>query len=792
MIAASLATAGLLAGLCAATPVSAEGRAAPAATPPAAANAGDVRIDGDVTYEPGTGRLLVQNGAVLRRGDVVIRARSFTYDPETGEVRASGGVLLTDPTRVVAADALRAIVDGPWHADGVVAFVKDAPVDLSAVTRAEDARCVGRNRLTFRGDRLRGEASGAFELDGARLTLCDCPGGAAPSWELTARRADVRPGQRAILSWPVLRVTPRFLFIDHPVPVLALPWLYLPLGERQTGILLPEIRSVKGTGLRIAQPVFVTLGRSADLTLTPEYSFGRDAADVDEGDPAVRGLGARLELRWAPAVGADGWAEVAWVHDLDSEPRGEGGDRLGVTGAHAQRISGSTRLGGSLRLAGDPVWVRDLAADDLAGSVPYDRSDLLLSHRRDALVLEGGASYLQPLRPLGLVAGEDSGAFGAGLDAASRLPGASAALLPTGAGPVRLSGRAGVARYAPISGAFDREGGRPAATRGDAQLEAELPLLLGGAISLAPWARGGAAAYGVEGSPSGASNGWGGMGLVLGTELSRRFGALRHAIAPRLEWRWGTGIEGDALAWPAYDAFDRAASGLLSSGPPGPWSQLRAAVETRLTRGAVDVLRLQLGQDWDLRAGRFAETFTNATVVAGRIAADVSARFLAVDGRAEAAAPATIPSAFLDRFTELSAGVALSDGRGDALRARFFSVGPGGSGPLSAGLDPLFDLRPATGERAWATAGARAVAGPATFGYDAHFPGRATFVDTCSGGGGQRRVEAWQAQQHTASISWDSPCRCFRLAALLSVNDCSEISSYKVLLDLSGLGNARR
>jgi LPS-assembly protein len=787
VIAASLATAGLLAGLCAAVPVSPEGPAA-AGTPPSAAP-GDVRIDGDVTYEPGTGRVLVENGAVLRRGEVVIRARSFTYDPETGEVRAAGDVLLTDPTRVVAADALRAIVDGPWEATGVVAFVKDAPVDLSSATALEEARCVGRNRLTFRGERLRGEATGAFELDAARLTLCDCPGGAAPSWELTARRADVRPGERAILSWPVLRVTPRFLFIDHPVPVLALPWLYLPLGERQTGILLPEIRSVSGTGLRIAQPLFVTLGRSADLTLTPEYAFGR--GDVDDGEPAVRGPGARLELRWAPAVGAEGWAEVAWVHDLDREAGGEGGDRLGVTGAHAQRLSDRTSLRTALRLAGDPVWARDFAVDKLAGSVPYGRSDLLLSHRRDPLVLEAGASYLQPLRPLRLVEGEDSGAFGAGLDAASRLPGASAALLPTAAGPVRLSGRAGLARYAPISASFDREGGRPAATRADAQVEAALPLLLGGAISLAPWARGGAAAYAFEGGLSGASNGWGVMGAVLGTELSRRFGALRHAIAPRLEWRWGTGVEGDSLSSPAYDAFDRAASGRLSSGPAGAWSQLRAAVETRLVSGAVDVLRLELGQDWDLRRGRFAETFTNAAFVAGRFAADVSARFLAVDGRPEVAAPPAIPSAFLDRFTELSAGAALSDRRGDALHARFFAVGPGGSGSLLAGLDPLFDLRPATGELAWATAGARAVAGPATFGYDAQFPGRATFVRTCAGGGGQRRVEGWQAQQHTASITWDSPCRCFRLAALVSVDDCAELSSYKVVLDLSGLGSAR-
>ena len=789
MTLAALATAGILARLCA------------AALPAPALPQGDVRIEGDVTYEPGTGRMLVQNGGVLRRGAVTVRARSFTWDPESGEIRAAGGVLLTDPTRVVAADAIRAIVGGPWEAEKVVAFVKDQPADLSAVTAAEDARCVGRNRLTFRGERLRGEASGDFELDGARLTLCDCPGGGAPSWELKARRADVRPGKRAILSWPVLRVTPRFLLVDHPVPVLVLPWLYVPLGDRQTGLLLPEIRSVDSTGLRLAQPLFVTLGRSADATLTAEYAFGRAYDPGKPRNPRVRGPGARLELRWAPAPEADGSVELAWLDDLDREEGGEGGGRFAIMGAHAQRLSAATTLRAVLRLAGDPVWVRDFAIGDVARTVPYTRSDVLLSHARDALVLEAGASYLEPLRPLGIGVGAPStlvygisaspsgreyGTLGAGLDGASRLPALGAALLPTAMGPLRLSARGGLARYAPISGDFDREGGRPAATRADAQVEAALPLLLGGAISLEPWARGGGAAYAFEDGEDGASSAWGVAGATLGTEVSRRFGALRHAIAPRLEWRAGTGVAGDRLASPAYDAFDRTGSGLLSSGPPGTWSQLRAAVQTRLAAGAVDVLRLELGQDYDLGGGRFAETFTSAAVAAGPFAADASARFLAVDGRGEPTTPPPFPSAFLDRFTQLSAGVALSDRRGDAVHARFLAVGPGGSGSLLAGLDPLFDLRPTADATASATAGARVAAGPATLVYEATFPGREGH-SICAP---ERVMGAWEVRQHAASLAWDSPCHCFRLVAAVRMNDCGDLG-YSASVDLSGLGGSR-
>ena len=86
------------------------------------------------------------------------------------------------------------------------------------------------------------------------------------TWALRARSADVIPGDRAILTWPVLYV--------HAVPVLPLPWLYVPLGERQTGLLFPEIASTAATGFAFSQPLYVTLGEHADLTLSPGWAFG--------------------------------------------------------------------------------------------------------------------------------------------------------------------------------------------------------------------------------------------------------------------------------------------------------------------------------------------------------------------------------------------------------------------------------------------------------------------------------------------------------------------------------------
>jgi LPS-assembly protein len=337
--------------------------------------------------------------------------------------------------------------------------------------------------------------------------------------------------------------------------------------------------------------------------------------------------------------------------------------------------------------------------------------------------------------------------------------------------------------------------GRPAGTRADGRIELAAPVLVAGAVSLTPYVRGAATGYAFEADRAALASAWGIAGVSAGTELSRRFGSYRHAIAPRLEWRAGSGALGDGLPWPAYDAYDRSGTGLLSSGPPGGWHQLRGAIATRLSRGGSDLARLEVGQDLDLRRRRFGETFASGGATLGPVSVDAGARFLAVDGRGGGAPAPRIPSKVLDRFTELHAGASLADGRGDALRAGFFAVGAGGSGTLVAGLDPLFDLRAAgVDASSGVSVGARAVLGPATLTYDVGFPGRATLAQNCTATG-ERRLEAWEATHHAAGFVWDSPCRCFRLLASASVNDCARSLgdvTFSASIDLSRLGSGAR
>ena len=117
----------------------------------------EVLESGELEYDMATERTVASGGVVLRRGLVIVRAESATYDARTGEVEAWGGVLLTEPGRAVAASGMHAVLDGPYRARDVVAYLKDAPLDLSRCKTLEESRATGRNSVTLRGQEMSGD-----------------------------------------------------------------------------------------------------------------------------------------------------------------------------------------------------------------------------------------------------------------------------------------------------------------------------------------------------------------------------------------------------------------------------------------------------------------------------------------------------------------------------------------------------------------------------------------------------------------------------------------------------------
>ncbi len=832
------------------------GEPAPRSAP--AATQAPVQVEaGTIAYDAESDRYDLAGGVTLKRGEVTVRARTARYDAKTGEVDAAGNVLLLEPGRVVAADGLHAIVDGPYEARQVVAFFKDRPLDLSAVRTLDEVRRTGRNRVTLRGSRVTGEVEGdRFEAYGARISLCDC-GDSLPSWEIRARHADVIPGKRAILTWPVIYITPRFLFMDpekaekmgllRPIPLLPLPWLYVPLADRQTGLLFPELSNTLTTGWAISQPLFVTLGRSWDATVTADYAFGAATAQQLKAAPgkrSVRGPGVSFELRWAPVEGAAGSLRVIDLHDLErtwridssgqSAPSPPHGERLSLSLRHAQRFSDSTFLDAEVAVVNDANYQGDFTGDALLRNTPYGRSALAITHRTQDWLLEGDAAYHIPLTNVGQqdfpvdpangIPRVSYGLFGSNVPVFHRLPSASATLLPVRlAGPLFVSGSAGIARFAPIHGVTGDEGAggigpgdrgypppstvatagaldgqwqpgeRLAATRLALRTDLRAPLALGRYLAVEPWARVTALQYAFETAAEPQLDGWLAGGVTLSTRLTRSFGEgasrIRHVVEPRMEWAWGGLERGPALPAYAYDeldaprAFPVNSNNLplrpLSAMPPGGFQQLRLALRNRLvvpsgtwSRSLID---LDLGQDFDLMAGTRSETYARAGFDLWPVSGSVLARFYAFGAQAPPGAPAPAIRTSLDSFTELRVVLAVKDRRGDDIHGSLLSLGAGASPQTKAGIDSLFDRRPIDlGAIAQGQVGARVRLSGLDASYD-------MLLDARSG----------DIQQHVVTLVWTSPCNCWKLGVTYAIYP-NQGTAFQFLLDLSQFTNGGR
>ena len=810
---------------------------------------GDVSFDADqVIWHGENGTYDLSGGVVVRRGTVVLRARSATLDPETGEVQANGDVLLLDATRAIRADGVHAFLDGPFEATNVIAFKKEKPLDPTRIGSFAEARR-GRNLLTFSADRVEGEDEDHYTLYGVRFTLCDCGEGHAPTWELGSPRARV-DGERMALSWPVLRLAP----FGHQVPVLILPWLSLPLTDRQTGFLFPEVSSRPAiTGWSLGFPLYVTLGRSADMTVTPEYFFG--PANGHNPGGAVQGPGARLELRWAPAPRAEGGVLFHLVDDLDREKLqstelGGHGLRLSIEGGHIQDLGPDTRLVAHLSLSQDSLMFRDFHGIGLPGDAYYSRSDVQVSYRKDPWVLEGGTTYLEPLVPADQARPGPQSWFGLGLPAAQRWPSVGAALVPVWAGPLELDGRAGISRYAPYVGAegelLPTDPGycradtkhlnpsnqtiscpgltqevalgqvplpRPAVTRGEARLQLSAPFLVGDTVSLEPFLRGAVNGYLFDERSSSATL-WGLAGLSASSEFFRRFGTVEHRIIPRLEFLGGPAPwranPGDPF--PAYDLWDRIEADRtvpvevtpgqgsvpvsvvqkLSAAPDSAYAQVRATVESRMNASGGAQFVLALGQDLDARTGQLAETSASLHAAKGPVSADASMGFLAFGGRPPLAQGWA--RSWLDEFTQLHLGVNVHDQRGDAIRASLDSAGSGAVGAQAAGVDALFDLHSTgTPPDAWYNVGAKVPIATAVLDYSARLAARQYPSVQCANSGATRSVDPGHIYLQTATFTWDSPCHCLNAFVSASRDVCDDLS-FNFGVDLSKIfqGAARK
>ncbi|MEM1129802.1 MAG: LPS assembly protein LptD [Pseudomonadota bacterium] len=208
--------------------------------PPTALAADLIRI------EEGSRLVAEGNVEVISEGRR-LTASQLSYDRDTDILTIQGPIVLQDGDQtLVLADAAEL----------------DTELQAGILT---GARVVLNQRLQIAGAELERSEGRFSDLQKVVASSCEiCEDGSPPLWEIRARRV-IHDQEEA-----------QIYFYDAQFRVIGVPIAYFPnlripdpTVERANGFLTPSARSTNQLGPGIKLPYFITLGDSADLTLTP-------------------------------------------------------------------------------------------------------------------------------------------------------------------------------------------------------------------------------------------------------------------------------------------------------------------------------------------------------------------------------------------------------------------------------------------------------------------------------------------------------------------------------------------
>lgn len=590
----------------------------------------DITAD-EVEYVRDEERLFAVGDVRIRSGSLLARALAFEWDGNAREGALAGGVVVVDGQRVVTARELEFNLETrvlELH-DGRVQVKREVSSgELLRLADSDDpltATRPGRNGLTLRACRIAERDDGSYVASDVRLTTCDCKsdgldgdaygGSCRPFLGFSSGNAVVTPDDAAVLWWPLLRI--------FDVPVLPLPPIVFPLSDRRTGLLFPLFTFNGPGGLGLEQPLFITLGESADITWRGGWFFGTEQSAA--GGRGFSGFAQDIELRWAPAERASGRVRVSHFIDRSPVP----GD---LTRTRGNRFEGELRhaqelLGGRLNVEGA------LASD---AGVLFDTE--VLMNRLELPYLRSSAGWSRPIAAGGWQLGTAfQSAFIQSLEfdrGGPRTPIEQTAgvLSPVATATVQghrevgslLLGATGVvSREAAVPGLVVPEGRTDRIVAGF-RLSQTLPLaasrfgfvsfeagervdLLARTLGPIPMSGGG------EGVRAGAFAGFRG-----GTRLSRTFGGgWQHRIDPGFRVRGFLATGGARFIEAPFDPRDRAPQSELDTAiPEGATLQAVARLATSLGRPGWDALSLYAEHHLGVEAERAG---VDPTATSGRV-----------------------------------------------------------------------------------------------------------------------------------------------------------------------------
>jgi LPS-assembly protein len=354
-------------------------------------------------YDNQKKELLAEGHAEITTNKTVIRADRVTIYDTKKILEAEGHVQIFDGKDLVYADRARLRTDNmKGTLDNVTVIVKQGPLDPETAKSLGAPSCAmkasGKNKLVASGKQVDREGQKRYVLFDAMFTPCDC-GDDPPSWKLTMTKGWFELDRQAVMLYPILYV--------NDVPVMAFPGAMLPIGDRRSGVLFPRF-SFGRNGFEMDNYLYLTMGRSADMTLEADYIQDRGAK-----------LG--LETRYAISRQSFGKLYGTFIKDIQ-EPNGEA-YRWSATHQHWSMFGDRFYLNDHINLVSDNQYPNDFAFDVWERETEYMKSDLNLAKAFDDVFLGTSAVYYQDLKK-----GQFDLWSGQGLSTVQVLPSATASL----------------------------------------------------------------------------------------------------------------------------------------------------------------------------------------------------------------------------------------------------------------------------------------------------------------------------------------------------------------------------
>ncbi len=196
-----------------------------------------------------------------------IAADKITRDQKTGDLIASGNVIITKQGKRLAADAIVFNQHtGDVRAQGHVMLttgrdvLTGSRITLNLNTRTgildQGTLFIDANHFYIKGDRILKTGEDSYTVEGPAITSCDSD---KPDWKITGKKLDVTVEGYGYVTGAALWA--------KSVPVLYSPFLAFPAKiKRQTGLLVPQIGISERKGFEFIQPLYWAINAQSDAT----------------------------------------------------------------------------------------------------------------------------------------------------------------------------------------------------------------------------------------------------------------------------------------------------------------------------------------------------------------------------------------------------------------------------------------------------------------------------------------------------------------------------------------------